>query len=256
MAERAEGTGQLKQERAKRFLIVVDGNARDSYSTGLLLQQFGYNVCTLQTARQAQEIMTAAVPALVITELALPGTSGLDLLTQIRQNPRIASVPVIIVTAVSDPQSEQRCIQAGCSVYLKKPVQAEDLYRAVQSVIEETPRKSIRITTSIKAVIGALPGTREASEAAVITALSESGMFVKTMNPRPVNTQVWATFRIRNRAITVEGRVLYSYPPGEALLRDPGMGMKFVKISPEDRSFLQQVIREKVTEGVAPARND
>jgi CheY-like chemotaxis protein len=220
MAEQSEGTGQQKQERAKRFLIVVDGNARDSYATGLLLQQFGYNVCTLQTARQAQEIMTAAIPAVLITDLALPGTSGLDLLTQIRQNPRIASVPVIILTAVSDSQSEKRCMQAGCTFYLRKPVQAEDLYRAVQSAVEKTPRKSIRITTALKAVVGVLPGSREASEAAVITALSENGMFVKTMKPRPLNAQVSVTFAIRNRIITVEGRVLYSYPPGEALFRD------------------------------------
>lgn len=256
MGERSEGTGQQKQERARRFLLVVDGNARDSSYTGLLLQQFGYNVCTLQTAQQALEIMTAALPALIITELALPGANGLELLTQVRKNARTASIPVIILTSVSSSPIEQRCVQAGCAVYLKKPVQAEDLYRAVQAVIEETPRQVLRISTSLKAVIGGAQASGDLSEEGYISALSENGMFVKTMHPRPVNTQVSVTFVVRNRAVTVEGRVLYSYPPGEALLRDPGMGVQFVKISPEDRSFLQQIIREKVTEGVAPARND
>jgi CheY-like chemotaxis protein/Tfp pilus assembly protein PilZ len=251
MVER-QSSSEARQERAKRFLIVVDGNSRDSSYTGLLLQQFGYNVCTLQTVQQAMEIMAIALPALIITELALPGANGLDLLTQVRKNSRTASIPVIILTTVSDSQVEQRCEQAGCAVYLKKPVQSEDLYRAVQAVIEETPRMSMRISTNLRAVIGGTLPPGDASQEGYVTALSENGMFVKTMKPHPVNAQVSVTFAVKNRIVTVVGLVLYSYPAGEVLFRDTGMGMKFVKIDREDRSFLQQFIREKITEGIAP----
>lgn len=249
-----DGAQQLRQERAKRFVLVVDGDARDSYITGLLIQEFGYNVCTLHTARQAQEIMAAALPALIVTELTLPGSNGLDLLAQIRENPRTAAIPVIVLTAVSNSPVEQWCRQAGCAVYLRKPVQAEELFLAVQSAIEQTPRRNLRISTELKAVVGEGTGAADASETAVITALSENGMFVKTMNPRPVNARVSVTFTARGRTIAVEGIVLYSYSPGEILFRDPGMGMQFVTISPEDLRFLRQYIRETITEGIQPAQ--
>jgi CheY-like chemotaxis protein len=252
MAERSAGSGQQKQNRSKRFLLVVDGNARDCYTTGLLLQQFGYNVCTLQTAQQALEILSAALPALVITELTLPGTSGLDLLAQIRKNPRTATLPVLVLTSVDNSQIEQRCAQAGCTAYLKKPIPAEELYRAVQSAIEETPRASIRIPVSFQAEISGAPGPAGISDVAVITALSENGMFVKTLRPRPVKARVSVSFMIEGRAVAAEALVLYSYPPGDALFRDPGMGMEFAKLAPEDRLFLQKYIRERVTEGIAP----
>ncbi|HWR71564.1 MAG TPA: response regulator, partial [Nitrospirota bacterium] len=87
--------GDPKQaERKKRFLLVVDGNQRDLFTTGMLLQNFGYTVYTLHTGKEALEFLEVAVPALVILDIALSGTNGLELLRQIRKTPRTAGIPV------------------------------------------------------------------------------------------------------------------------------------------------------------------
>lgn len=242
--------GDPKQaDRKKRFLLVVDGNQKDLFTTGVLLQNFGYTVYTLQTGKEALEFLEVAVPAIVIMDIALQGTNGLDLLRQIRKNPRTAGVPVIFQTAIKDVATIDQCKTAGCTLMLKKPVPPEELYRAVQSAIEATPRKNLRIDVYLKASVGEVPADDE-----FVTVLSESGMYVKTLRPRAVNTNVPVVFTLAGRTIRLEAKVLYSYSFGEGPFKEPGMGMVFARISADDRMFLQQSIRERFTNRIAPAQ--
>ncbi len=239
MGEAEQGDPKLA-DRKKRFLLVVDGDQKDLFTTGMLLQNFGYTVYTLQTGKEALEFLEVAVPALVIMDTVLQGTNGLELLRQIRKKPRTAAVPVIFQATVKDVATRDQCMAAGCTLFLKKPVSPEELFRAVQSAIEPTPRKNLRITVYLKAAVGDVPAGDE-----FVTVLSENGMYVKTLRPRAVNTQVPVAFTLGERTIRLEAAVLYSYSFGEGPFKEPGMGMRFVKIDPDDRTFLQQHIRER-----------
>jgi hypothetical protein len=57
-------------------------------------------------------------------------------------------------------------------------------------------------------------------------------------------------FTLAGRTIRLEASVLYSYSFGEGPFKEPGMGMRFARIDVDDRSFLQQYIRERFTKGV------
>jgi hypothetical protein len=50
--------------------------------------------------------------------------------------------------------------------------------------------------------------------------------------------------------------VLYAFGRGRDLFQEPGMGLKFVRITPEDREFIRQYIREEITRGVSPSSTD
>lgn len=89
-----------------RFVVLVDADAHLLFTLAMLLQRFNYHVCTAKTGEEALEMITVAVPSLVITALVLPGMSGLDLLNRLRQDPRTQSVPVIALTpAMGHPRS-------------------------------------------------------------------------------------------------------------------------------------------------------
>lgn len=248
MTERATPSSPNPAERKGQFLLVVDSNPRDALYTGTLLQNFGYTVHTVHTAEEAAEFLGIAVPALVITELALPRMSGADLLKHIRQRQHTSATPVIIQTAIEDVETRDQCMLEGCTIFLKKPVKAEDLFKAVQTAIEATPRQNIRIHTYLKAMIGgpASAGT----EAEYVTVLSESGMYVKTLQPRPVQTRAPVSFVVKDRTMTLDALVLYSFSFGQGPFREPGMGMKFVGISPEDRALLREFISEEFAKGI------
>ncbi len=246
MAEQADGTEVA--EKKKKFVLVVDNNTRDSFQAGMMLQNFGYNVTTVRTAEEALEFISIAVPSLIVTELVLPGMKGQDLLARIRKEPSLAKMPVIVQTSLPDIKVQDRCYEAGCTLYLKKPVDAESLYRAVQEAIEPTPRKNVRIPTFLKASVD---GSGTGAE--FVTVISNKGMFVKTLHPRPNGTNHGVSFILNKKIIKVEAQVLYSYGFGEGPSRDPGMGMKFVTISPEDVALIQAYIQENIDQTVASA---
>jgi CheY-like chemotaxis protein len=233
--------------RKKRFVLVVDNNQRDATYLGILLQNLGYNSTVARSGEEALEVISIAAPALVITELVLPGMNGSDLFDRITRNPAIPSAPVIIATRISNMESEDRCRRVGCAGYLNKPVQPADLYRAVQQALEPTPRQNIRITTSLKASID---GQSTSSEC--VTVLSDAGLFVRTLEPRPNGSKHTVTFLLDKRIIRADAVVLYAYRFEENPGKEPGMGMKFLNLSPIDQDVIQSYIREHVSPGIAP----
>lgn len=240
--------GQEAADKKKKFIMVVDGNPKDALTTGMILQNFGYSVTTVRSAEEAFEFLSIAVPALVITEFILPGMNGIDLLGRMSHDPVVSKVPVVVQTAHPDPSSRDRCLEAGCILYLRKPVTGEDLYRAVQSIVERTPRKNVRVATLLKASVD---GTGTGAE--FVTVISTQGMFVKTLHPRPPGSKHSVSFVLGKKIIRVEAVVLYAYGFGEGPAKDPGMGMRFLSIGPEDLALIETYIQESFSAGT-PAK--
>jgi two-component system, OmpR family, alkaline phosphatase synthesis response regulator PhoP len=238
------GAGQ----KNKKFIIVVDGNPKDALTTSMILQNFGYSVTTVKSAEEALEFLSIAVPSLVITEFVLPGMNGIVLMDRMRRDPVVSKVPVAVQTSYTDPSGKDRCVEAGCILYLRKPVTGEDLYRAVQSILERIPRKNVRVSTHLKASV---EGTGTGEE--FVTVISVQGMFVKTLHPRPLGSKHTVSFMLKKKIIWVEAMVLYTYGFSDETAKDPGMGMKFMNIEPEDIALIQTYIQESFSAG-APAK--
>jgi len=246
MAEPADG--QDAAEKKKKFIMVVDGNPRDTLTTGMILQNFGYSVTTVKSAEEALEFLSIAVPSLIIAEFILPGMNCIDLLDRMRQDPVVSKIPVMVQTSHPDPSSRDRCLNAGCILYIRKPVRGEDLYRAVQSIIEQTPRKTVRAAAFLEASVD---DTEPGAE--FVTVLSEQGLFVKTLHPRPVGSKHAVSFVLKKKIVRVEAVVLYAHGFDEGPEKDPGMGMKFVDLDPGNRALVQEYVQESISFG-APSK--
>ena len=243
-----------KNETMNRFIMVADGDTNDLVYISLLLQRFQYHVCTAKTAAEALAMTSVAPPILVVTAQFLPDMSGYDLFLRLKLDPRTSQVPVIVLTHAGDLLTAQRFREAGVAACLDKPVQVEDLYPAIQSAIESRPRKNLRITTVLPVTVNGVLLSSDTGECA--TVLSEHGIYIRTLKPAAVNTRLMLTVLVRNRLVSAEAVVLYSYGQGQDLFKEPGMGLKFVRIAPEDREFIRQYIREEITRGVSPRSTD
>ena len=232
--------------RKKRFILVVDNSHRDASYTGILLQNFGYNSAMVRSGEEAIEFLATAVPSLVITELVLPGMNGIDLFERITRDPSRTALPVIIQTRFTDQEVEDRCRRTGCAGCLNKPVQTFELYRAVQQALEPTPRQNIRIPVNLNASIEGM------TEAVFVTMLSDSGLFVRTLDPSHTGSKLTVSFLLEDRIIRADAIVLYAYGFEEGPQKEPGMGMKFLNLSPVDKDVIQNFIREKVSPGITP----
>lgn len=239
------------QERQTRYVMIVGGDAHQVFSLAMLLQRFEYYVCTARSAAEALEMISVAVPALVITELDLPGTTGLDLLQELRSRPASAAVPVIAMTSELDPETATRCVRGGFAACLGRPVAAEELYRAVQGALEPTPRRNIRISARLPVAVNGEPLDCDGGECA--TVLSEHGMYIRTLKPLPVNAQLGVAVTLGEKVIALDAVVLYSHRFGEGPYGQPGMGMRFLRIDEQDHDLIREFIRAKITRGIGSA---
>lgn len=230
-------------DRKKNVAILVDGYVKDLFTTGMMLQRMDYDVYIVNTGEDAVKIMDAALPALVMTELALPQMSGLELLIRVKHDSRTKAVPVIIQTSTNDDKKKELCRVSGCSAYLKKPVDPGTLYAAIQEATEAIPRQFIRLRTLLPVMVGGAPGTAGTE---YVTEISEAGVFVRTLNPRPINSMLPVTIIIRSIPIKMKAMVVHSVSLTAGLFREPGMGMKFIDISSTDREVLRNVIKGQI----------
>jgi CheY-like chemotaxis protein len=244
-------TSSSAQNRASRSIVVVSSKTQELLVTSLLLQRFEYEVSPANTVAQALEIISIVVPALVITDMVLPGMSGMFLFHLLKQGTHTAAIPMVFVIPAGDPVAERVCFEAGAAGCIAKPVQAEDLYRVVQAAIEPTPRTSIRIETPLVVSVNDMPLDRAAGER--VTDLSEQGMYVPVRNPYPRNERLNVQIRIKDRTISAEAAVLYYHASSEGPYKEPGMGLKFVSIAADDREFIRKFIHDQVTQGINAA---
>jgi CheY-like chemotaxis protein len=242
-------SGGTKQQ--PRFVVLVNSDVHLLFSLAMLLQRFSYHVCTAKTGEEALEVITVAVPSLVITELVLPGMSGLDLLNRLRKDPRTQAVPVIALTGDGASEVEMRSVRAGFAACLQRPVATEELYRVVQKAVEPTPRSNIRVYTRLPVTVNGVALDCGGGECASV--LSEHGMYIRTLAPASVNTVIALSFTLNGRMISLEAVVLYRHRFGEGPFGEPGMGLKFLRMSTEDQEHIRRFIRDEITQGITAA---
>lgn len=91
---------------------------------------------TVETAADGLEAMRklkSALPDLLVTDVQMPGMDGMALLTQVRRDPALAGLPLILISAQDDRSSLRQGMCSGADDYLTKPFSAEELVQAAES---------------------------------------------------------------------------------------------------------------------------
>jgi CheY-like chemotaxis protein len=71
-------------------------------------------------------------PVLLLLDIKMPRVDGVEVLRQIKSDPKTALIPVIMLTTTDDPREIQRCYELGCSVYITKPVDYQGFVEAIR----------------------------------------------------------------------------------------------------------------------------
>ena len=119
-------------------LLVVDDNEDNREILGARLHQLGYtNVTLAADGREALDLVDRSSFDLVLLDLMMPGINGIEVLETLRGKQRLASLPVIMVSAASEQDSVVRCIELGAEDYLTKPVNVTMLRARVGATLEK-----------------------------------------------------------------------------------------------------------------------
>jgi CheY-like chemotaxis protein len=231
-----------------RFLLVIDSNIKTLVYTSTLLQRFQYNIWSAESGAEALEMAGVAIPSLILVAQDLDDMTGLEFIQELKQNEAVRTIPLILLTRESDPAVERACLAAGALTCLPMPAKAEDLYRVVQVATEPMPRMNIRINTKLSVTVD--DQTVECSEGECASVLSEHGVYIRTLDPRPLNTKLPVRIHLDGGGITADAVVIYSHQGGDAPRDEPGMGLQFVRISSQDQERIRRFIRDEVTRDI------
>ncbi|MGH7997484.1 MAG: response regulator [Opitutaceae bacterium] len=95
--------------------------------------------CTIVEAAHGAEGLAIAAresPALILLDVTMPGMDGIEMLCQLKANPVLAPIPVIMLTAEGSQEQIQRALHTGARDYIPKPFKEDLLIERVRNVIE------------------------------------------------------------------------------------------------------------------------
>ena len=113
--------------------LLVDDDARNIFALSSVLERRGMNVLTATTGKEAIEtIESTSGLAIVLMDIMMPEMDGYQTIEKIRQNAALRRLPIIALTAKAMKGDREKCLEAGASDYLAKPVNTEQLLSALR----------------------------------------------------------------------------------------------------------------------------
>ena len=122
----------------RHSILVIEDHAFMADLLRAMLERQQMQVRCVADGRSAQDLLEAE-PAFdaVVLDLMLPQVSGLELLAQIRQHPRWAGLPVLVVSAVDAGDEIARAFRSGASDYVTKPFNPQELLARLQRLLPQ-----------------------------------------------------------------------------------------------------------------------
>jgi pilus assembly protein CpaE len=117
-------------------ILVIDDDANLLQMVKLMLQRVGHSVTTSSSGEEGLQLAAKAQPDMAIIDVMMPGLSGYDVVRKLREDPLTARIPIIILTARSQPMDKHMALEAGANAFLSKPVTSQELIERVEAVLK------------------------------------------------------------------------------------------------------------------------
>jgi DNA-binding response OmpR family regulator len=122
-----------------KTVLIADDEANIVISLEFLLEQDGYRVLMARDGNEALEAIEREIPDLVLLDVMLPRLSGYDVCQRIRQNPALAQVKVIMLTARGREVEVTKGLALGADAYVTKPFSTRDLLEQIRRQLGAAP---------------------------------------------------------------------------------------------------------------------
>jgi PAS domain S-box-containing protein len=122
-------------ETTAPLLLLAEDNEANIASISAYLEAKGYRVALARNGQEAITLANQETPALILMDIQMPGINGLEATQTIRHIPHLAEVPIIALTALAMEGDCDRCLAAGATAYLSKPVKLKQLMTTIQEFL-------------------------------------------------------------------------------------------------------------------------
>lgn len=121
-------------------ILCIEDNPQNMRLVRKILKHHGYEVLEAVDGTSGVALAHSEVPDLILMDINLPDIDGLDATQQIKNNPDLAHIPIVALTANAMYGDEERILAAGCDGYISKPVSKNALVEKVAETLAEHAR--------------------------------------------------------------------------------------------------------------------
>jgi two-component system cell cycle response regulator len=268
-----------------RVLVVDDILANVRLLEAKLSAEY-FDVITAMNGLDALDAVQRSKPDIILLDVMMPGIDGVEVCTRIKSNPHTQHIPIVLVTALDQPEDRVRGLKAGADDFLTKPVNDVALFCRIKSLVRlKMLTDELRIRAASGEVVGLLkkdaeesvaPGrillvdTRDSSADRVTASLGASAEITRVANPAQTVAAVAAAAQpfeliiismeddkfdglrlcsqLRSFEATRQTPILILIDPNEQprLLRGLDMGVNDYVIRPLDRQELQARVNTQI----------
>ncbi|MFN2520540.1 MAG: response regulator [Candidatus Limnocylindria bacterium] len=125
---------------ANERILFVDDEAHIRKLVSTYLEKRGYEVTLANDGLEALKLIHQAPPDLVITDVNMPGIDGMELVRRVRQSPRTARIPLLMLSARRQNEDILRGYEAGADEYVPKPIELTLLVAKVETLLRRRPQ--------------------------------------------------------------------------------------------------------------------
>jgi DNA-binding response OmpR family regulator len=122
----------------KPLILLVEDDPDMRQTTKVLLSRAGYRVTDVDAAEEAVTLAQQEVPSLVISDIRLPGLSGVRFCEMLRSDPRTRAVPVILLTSLMKTQDKVQGLKMGADDYVTKPFEPSEFLARVEALLRRS----------------------------------------------------------------------------------------------------------------------
>ncbi|MFV9504782.1 MAG: response regulator [Oscillochloridaceae bacterium umkhey_bin13] len=116
-------------------VLLVEDNELNIIAIGDYLRDHGYSLALARNGQEALDQAEQVQPDLILMDIQMPVMDGLEATRRLRNLPALAQIPIIALTALAMPGDRERCLAAGASAYLTKPVSLKELRELMTTML-------------------------------------------------------------------------------------------------------------------------
>ncbi len=197
----------------------------------------GFDVITADSGAQAIDLALQHRPQLILLDLQMPNMDGAEACAKMREHVSLAATPIIIMSASGSDEIRDRCLKAGCTEFVIKPENPEELLSIVAHILTVKQRGAERIT-----VVFQVQGTADGKEiVGRAHNLSATGLLLETTAPLETGAGLELEFFLPKTGATIKVQ-------GEAVRVKRGragtheIGVRFVNLSQGDQEQILEYV--------------
>ena len=117
--------------------LIIEDNENNMYLASFLLRNNGHDVSQAYNGQDGVELAKSVQPDLILLDIQLPKMNGYEVAMELRKDDALKTVPIVAITSYAMPGDQEKALSAGCSGYIKKPINPDTFLEEVESYLNK-----------------------------------------------------------------------------------------------------------------------